>query len=90
MKTSDSAVRPTSFALFTPKAPNLNIGFHTLMYRGNTPESIQESEGMVTMQIPHTIGQMVAYTEPLWKGSTITKPFSVLPMFPFGKNSEEE
>jgi hypothetical protein len=68
VKTSDSAVRPTSFALFTPKAPNLNIGFHTLMYLGNTPESNQESEGMVTMQIPHAIGQMVEYTEPLWKG----------------------
>jgi hypothetical protein len=62
--TTDSAVRPTSFALFTPHLPNLNLGFHSLQYLAEGEEG---SDG-VKYRIPHSVGEMAEYVEPYWPG----------------------
>ena len=66
--TTDSAVRPTSLAIFTPKSPNLNVSFHTLQYLANTAGAYQEDNGTIKMLIPHAVGEIVEYVEPLWQG----------------------
>lgn len=66
--TTDSAVRPTSFAVFTPKSPNLNMGFHSLEYLANAKNAYQEKADEVQMQFPHAVGETVEYSEPKWQG----------------------
>jgi len=66
--TTDSAVRPTSFAVFTPKLPNLNMGFHGLEYLAKVNGAYQDDEEEVKMQIPHAVGETVEYSEPKWQG----------------------
>jgi len=66
--TTDSAVRPTSFAVFTPKSPNLNMGFHSLEYLANAKEAYIEEGDDVKMRFPHAVGETVEYNEPKWQG----------------------
>lgn len=66
--TTDSAVRPTSFAVFTPKLPNLNMSFHALEYLANVKGAQSESENEVTFKLPHSVGEMAEYIEPKWHG----------------------
>jgi len=66
--TTDSAVRPTSFAVFTPKSPNLNMGFHSLEYLAKVDGAYQEDEKEIKMKIPHAVGETIEYSEPKWRG----------------------
>lgn len=66
--TTDSAVRPTSFAVFTPKLPNLNMDFHGLEYLAKVDGAYQDDEEGVKMQIPHAVGETLEYSEPKWQG----------------------
>lgn len=66
--TTDSAVRPTSFAVFTPKLPNLNMDFHGLEYLAKVDGAYQDNEEEVKMQIPHAVGETLEYSEPKWQG----------------------
>lgn len=66
--TTDSAVRPTSFAVFTPKLPNLNMDFHGLEYLAKVDGAYQDDEAEVKMQIPHAVGETLEYSEPKWQG----------------------
>lgn len=66
--TTDSAVRPTSFAVFTPKLPNLNMGFHSLEYLAKVKGAYSDDKKEVKMQIPHSVGDTVEYSEPKWQG----------------------
>jgi hypothetical protein len=66
--TTDSAVRPTSFAVFTPKLPNLNMDFHGLEYLAKVDGAYQDDDEEVKMQIPHAVGETLEYREPKWQG----------------------
>src|SRR3989344_2738425 len=66
--TTDSAVRPTSFAVFTPKSPNLNMGFHSLEYLAKVDGAYQEDEKEIKIKIPHAVGETLEYREPKWQG----------------------
>lgn len=65
---TDSAIRPTSFAVFTPHLPNLNIGFHSLEYLAKVKGAYQLDQNKVKFTLPHAIGAMAGFEEPLWPG----------------------
>jgi len=66
--TTDAAIRPTSFAVFTPKLPNLNMGFHSLQYLARVKGAYKTDGKKVKIKIPHAIGEIAEYEEPLWQG----------------------
>jgi hypothetical protein len=65
---TDSAIRPTSFAVFTPKLPNLNLGFHSLQYLKNVIGAYQQKGEKILIRLPHAFGEIAEYEEPLWVG----------------------
>lgn len=88
--TTDSAVRPTSFAVFTPKLPNLNMSFHTLEYLANAKGAQSESENEVTFKIPHSVGEMAEYSEPKWRGINDRKTLQRITDIDFWKKLREK
>lgn len=66
--TTDSAVRPTSFAVFTPLLPNLNVGFHSLQYLTKVKDAYITDFKRVKMKLLHAVGAMAEYEEPYWQG----------------------
>lgn len=87
--TTDSAVRPTSFAVFTPKSPNLNMGFHSLEYLANAKEAYQEEGNDVKMRFPHAVGETVEYSEPKWQGINDKRTLQRLTDIDFWKKLRE-
>lgn len=67
---TDSSIRPTSFALFTPKLPNLNMSFHSLHLMAEKKGSykVDKKSKMVKMKLPHAIGKTAEFEEPYIKG----------------------
>ncbi|PIR05400.1 hypothetical protein COV56_02975 [Candidatus Kuenenbacteria bacterium CG11_big_fil_rev_8_21_14_0_20_37_9] len=66
--TTDAAVRPTSFAAFMPKLPNLNLGFHSLEYLANVDGAHKTTPNGILIRLPHAFGEIAEYEEPLWIG----------------------
>lgn len=88
--TTDSAVRPTSFAVFTPKSPNLNMGFHGLEYLAKVDGAYQDDEEEVKIQIPHSVGETVEYSEPKWQGINDKKTVQRIADIDFWKKLREK
>lgn len=65
---TDAAIRPTSFAVFTPHLPNLNMGYHSLQYLAKVQGAYSIDSEKVRMRIPHAVGSLAEYEEPYWKG----------------------
>ncbi|MFN3302033.1 MAG: hypothetical protein ACK413_03345, partial [Patescibacteria group bacterium] len=87
---TDSAVRPTSFAIFTPLLPNLNMGFHSLEYLANVKNAYITDFKRVKMKIPHAIGAIAEYEEPYWQGINDKKTIEKLADINFWKKLREK
>ncbi len=65
---TDAAIRPTSFAIFTPHLPNINVGFHTFQYISHIKDAYKCDGRKVTYKLPHAVGAEATYQEPFWDG----------------------
>lgn len=65
---TDAAIRPTSFAVFTPNLPNLNLSFYSLEYFAKVKDAYKMKQNKIIIRLPHAVGEMAEYEEPYWKG----------------------
>ncbi|MEM5871529.1 MAG: hypothetical protein QW051_01515, partial [Candidatus Aenigmatarchaeota archaeon] len=75
---TDAAIRPTSFALFLPTSPNLNLGFHSLQYLVKTNDAYIKNGKKVKYRFPHAFGKIVEYEEPYFYGINDKKILEML------------
>lgn len=66
--TTDSSIRPTSFALFAPHLPNLNLSFHSLQYIAKVENAYFKNDDKIKIVLPHSVGAIVEYEEPYFSG----------------------
>ncbi len=90
VETTDAAIRPTSFAVFTPHLPNLNMGFHSLQYIANVKGAYETDKKRVTFKIPHAVGGLVKYEEPYWRGINDEKTIKRIADIDFWKKLREK
>lgn len=76
--TTDAAIRPTSFAVFVPTLPNLNLGFHSLQYLSKVKDAYKTDFKKVKFKLPHAFGALAEYEEPYFEGVNDKKILEII------------
>jgi len=87
---TDAAIRPTSFAVFVPTLPNMNMSFHSLQYLSRVENSYETDGKKVMYKLPHSFGAFCEYEEPYFEGINDKRVLDVLTNMDYWKMLREK